>query len=465
MFLRNQFEEEGKYGIPKIPKFDFKNEDLENLRLIGFDVAKSGKGEHFNRMVHFFLYDYKFECIWEKPDKYIDVLKKYKAVLTPDFSMYTEMAKPLKIYNTFRNRWCGAYLASKGIPVIPTVCWGKEDTFDFCFEGIEKGSTVVVSTYMVSEHDNHSDQKEFFMTGYNEMLKRIEPENIICYHEPFPEMEGNVIYVNYELSSWRYFNTDEVYEPSKYFDYISGAVSKSENCGIIVKSYGYVLADSQKGMGSAYGGDWQPSPNKPEDARFLGEPGEIKYTHFEGKNGGYERATKIGDDGRAIKERHFTDHNQPSKHTNPHDHFISWDNKRGFPDPSEPMNYPKEVPEFKSFKEIEKMNTEDMNNDKKITYTVIHVDPENYRFKTISDFKDCMSRGGEVEFEWNNKTYCAFGKLQKTVNSAIQMCISEAYKPETEKWCDNADEVLEYVIDGQRLREIITKVTVWDRTI
>lgn len=67
-------------------------------------------------------------------------------------------------------------------------------------------------------------------------------------------MEGNIIYVNYELSSWRYFNTDEVYEPSKYFSYISGTVSKPENCDIIVKSYGYVLADNLKGMGSAYGG-------------------------------------------------------------------------------------------------------------------------------------------------------------------------------------------------------------------
>ena len=91
-------------------------------------------------------------------------------------------------------------------------------------------------------------------------------------------MEGNVIYVNYEFSSWRYFNTDEVYEPSKYFSYISRAISKPEDCSIIVKSYGYVLADSQKGMGSAYGGDWQPSPNKPGDARFLGEPGEKKVT-------------------------------------------------------------------------------------------------------------------------------------------------------------------------------------------
>ena len=456
MFLRNQFEEEGKYGIPKIPKFDFKNEDLENLRLTGFDVAKSGKDEHFNRMVHFFLYDYKFECIWEKPDKYIDILKKYKAVLTPDFSMYTEMAKPLKIYNTFRNRWCGAYLASKGIPVIPTVCWGKEDTFDFCFEGIEKGSTVAVSTYMVSEHNNHSDQKEFFMTGYNEMLKRIEPENIICYHEPFPEMEGNVIYVNYELSSWRYFNTDEVYEPSKYFDYISGAVSKSENCGIIVKSYGYVLADSQKGMGSAYGGDWKPC--KEDDERFLGEPGEIKYTHSKNKKGGYDRATKIGADGRAIKERHFTDHNRSDKHTNPHDHFINWNNQQGFPKPGSPINYPDEAPEFKSFKEIKNMSIENTNNDKKITYTVIHVDPENYRFKTISDFKWAMEYNSEVAFEWNGKDYSITHP-----DGVISIC--EGNKYSEAKDYKTADEALEYVIDGQRLRDIITKVTVWDRTI
>ena len=51
------------------------------------------------------------------------------------------------------------------------------------------------------------------------------------------------------------------------------------------------------------------------------------------------------------------------------------------------------------------MNTEDMNNDKKITHTVIHVDPENYRFKTISDFKWAMEYNSEVAFEWNGKDY------------------------------------------------------------
>jgi len=29
---------------------------------------------------------------------------------------------------------------------------------------------VAVSTYMVSEHDNRCDQKEFFLKGYREML-------------------------------------------------------------------------------------------------------------------------------------------------------------------------------------------------------------------------------------------------------------------------------------------------------
>ena len=119
------------------------------------------------------------------------------------------MAPVMQMYNVFRNRWCGAYWASKGIRVIPTVNWGDESTFDFCFDGIEKGSVVAVSTYMASEHDHRKDQKEWFMAGYNEMLQRIEPERIICYNTPFPEMQGDIVYVDYERSSWRYIDSDQ----------------------------------------------------------------------------------------------------------------------------------------------------------------------------------------------------------------------------------------------------------------
>lgn len=108
--------------------------------------------------------------------------------------------------------------------------------------GIPKGSVVAVSTYMFHESKHHGAQKELFMEGYNRMLEEIEPSAIICYSEPFPEMKGNIIYINYELSSWKHLSD------KKSFENTLNNIKKTE---IIVKSYGYVC----KGGGSAFGGD------------------------------------------------------------------------------------------------------------------------------------------------------------------------------------------------------------------
>lgn len=450
--LRNQFNGEGKFQIPIVPKANFVDSDFKDLLLIGFDRTNLENNNDLERMVHFFLYDYKFERLWKSPDSDIEKLRRYRAVLSPDFSMYVEMNPTLQLYNTFRNRWCGAHWASKGIRVIPTVSWDDEDTFDFCFKGIPKGSTVAVSTFMVSEHGNHSDQKEFFLKGYNEMLRQIEPERIICYNEPFPEMQGNIIFVDYELSSWKYQNHD--YRSSKYVPYILGEKPLPENSGIVIKS-GCVLGNDSylKGMGSAFGGEWRP--HKPDDERFLGKPGEVKSSQSNGKRGGYARETKIGEDGRAIRERHYTDHDSPDKHSDPHDHDIDW--SKGFPDSGSPINYPGGSPEFKHCRGVEKMPTLVRSNT-----------PEDNRFKTISDFKWCVNHGGEVAFEWKGKEFGIWPKLKKTLDSPLQICISQVrveHMEQTEKWCDTADEVLEYVIDDFRLRDIITEVEVTDRTI
>ena len=42
---------------------------------------------------------------------------------------------------------------------------------------------------------------------------------------------------------------------------------------------------------------------------------------------------------------------------------------------------------------------------------------------------------------------------------------SIANQEETEKLCNTSDEVLEYVVGADRLRDVITQVTVLDRTI
>ena len=386
----------------------------------------------------FFLYDYRFERVWKNPDNDIEKLSRYRAVLSPDFSMYLEMAPVMQLYNVFRNRWCGAYWASKGLRVIPTVNWGDESSFDFCFEGIEKGSVVAVSAYMASEHDNRCDQKEWFLAGYNEMLRRIEPEKIICYNTPFPEMQGNIIDVDYERSSWRYMNYERGFQKEDLESFkIGGSFYTNHDT---IEPF---LID--KGGGSAYGGKWKPSPNKPDDQRFLGKPGEIKTTY---KNG-YRVDTKIGSDGRAELERHYTDHRQPWAHTNPHDHPINWDNPAGFPDPQPPINYPDGAPEFKNFERRFYM----MKN------TIVPSNSlEQNRFTTISDFQTCMRWHGEVEFLWNGVHYSITHR-----NGRIY--ISHSGIQETERSFATSGDILEYEVDSYQLRDIITKVTVVFRSV
>ena len=104
--------------------------------------------------------------------------------------MYTEMPVAVQIHQVFKNRWCGAYFQSKGLKVIPSLVWGEADTFWFSFDGVDEGSVVAVSTVGMRT------EKLLFMAGYKEMLRRIKPKAIICYGEPFEEMEGKLIVVD-----------------------------------------------------------------------------------------------------------------------------------------------------------------------------------------------------------------------------------------------------------------------------
>ena len=76
--------------------------------------------------------------------------------------------------------------------------------------------------------------------------------------------------------------------------------------------------------------------------------------------------------------------------------------------------------------------------------------PEENRFETISEFKWCIECGGEIEFIWDGKIY--------------DIVIYEAYS-DKESYYKTADELLEHLIDGDRLRDMVTHMEVTDRTI
>lgn len=57
--------------------------------------------------IHFYLDDYQFERLWVNPEKYIDILKEYECILSPDFSLYIDMPIDMKIWNIYRSRLIG----------------------------------------------------------------------------------------------------------------------------------------------------------------------------------------------------------------------------------------------------------------------------------------------------------------------------------------------------------------------
>lgn len=184
--VRNEFIFCGCYDLPLIRKQEI---DFSKIKLMSYSNTKYQDKRNISKTIHFFIHDYRFECVYSNPMIAVEKLKQYYALCSPDFSLYTDMPILLQMYSTFKSRWCGAYWQSLGLKVIPTISWSDERSFDFCFDGIEKGSVVAISTH------GNKKCKEEFMLGYNKMLEKLSPSVIICYGKPFPEMNNDPIIV------------------------------------------------------------------------------------------------------------------------------------------------------------------------------------------------------------------------------------------------------------------------------
>lgn len=188
------FDGVGQYNVPAIEpeQYDGCSE------WIGFNYA--GKStDRQQKGVHFFLDDYQFIRLWTNVDRYIPMLREFAYVLTPDFSLYTDYPVALQIYNHYRKHWLGAYWQGFGIKVIPAICWSDESSFDWCFDGEPTRSTVAISSVGTQ---GSGEKKKKFLEGYNEMMHRLEPAQIIFYGKVPDECKGNIVRVKAFSEKW-----------------------------------------------------------------------------------------------------------------------------------------------------------------------------------------------------------------------------------------------------------------------
>jgi hypothetical protein len=178
-YLVSRYVMGGKYDMPTLEKQDI---DLVDLKLIRFSDIVKKETKDQDATVHFFIYDDEFDEVWRNPAAYLGELAQYKQVMTTDFSLYTNMSVAMQIFNTYRNRWLGCYWQEKGLTVIPSVGWSDEWSFEFCFDGIQEGSIVAVSTL------GCYDIESVYMAGFKLMCEKIRPEKVICYAKTFDAM-------------------------------------------------------------------------------------------------------------------------------------------------------------------------------------------------------------------------------------------------------------------------------------
>lgn len=163
----------GDIKMPEILKMG--NESIPK-ELISFGKIKTSPTKR--GYIHFYIYDRLFEEFIAIVPKFLHILSEYDGVITPDCSMAIGQLDYLQMTNTYFNRAVGVYLQQHGIPVIPTVRWSDESSFDYCFNGLPKHSILAISTHGCIKS---SKQKTIFKKGLQKMLATLEPTDVIVY--------------------------------------------------------------------------------------------------------------------------------------------------------------------------------------------------------------------------------------------------------------------------------------------
>ena len=166
---------DGKYDFPivldkeiNIPKY-----------LVPFSQRKRIKKEVKKDVaLHFYMHDKDFSNFLQHPEKYLDEVKEFGGIVSPDPSLYTNMPLAVQLYNSFLNRAVAFFLQKNKVNVIPNVRWGSVPSFKFCFDGLVTRATYAISGYGCTKK---KCDKELFKKGLEVMLEKLEPKLILVY--------------------------------------------------------------------------------------------------------------------------------------------------------------------------------------------------------------------------------------------------------------------------------------------
>lgn len=119
--------------------------------------------------------------IWLNPGRAYSMLSHFGGIIAPDFSTYLDFPLPIRMWNYYRmnafGHWYGNVCHQN---VIVNVRWNDMSSFDFCFDGIRYGESMV-SIGTVASNLKAKISWDYFSFGLKELVQRKRPKAIIIY--------------------------------------------------------------------------------------------------------------------------------------------------------------------------------------------------------------------------------------------------------------------------------------------
>lgn len=175
--LFGNLETTGPYDMPVVPNYC----GPIPSRLVPFNVAMAN--HDYDCTTHFYINDYLFVKVLKDPKRYLPILKKFKAVISPDFSQYVNFPYALRLMNAYWNRALAAWWYENGVNVIYNVTWSLPDSYSYSFVGIPQHSIIAINCSGILKHDM---SKFLWMKGYDVAVSTISPSCIIRYGTVMP---------------------------------------------------------------------------------------------------------------------------------------------------------------------------------------------------------------------------------------------------------------------------------------
>ena len=158
------FEAENEYGFPEIFPV---TERVRCDHWIDFDTARRTMKPGAKRPpangtggIHFYISDYKFNCLWDYPNRYYD------------------FPVALQIFNKYRNHWLSAYYSVHGISMIPNITVSTPNCYEWSFCGYPKKSVVAFSD-IGSMSD--PELRSIIYSAYDNMILRLEQIQVLYF--------------------------------------------------------------------------------------------------------------------------------------------------------------------------------------------------------------------------------------------------------------------------------------------